>query len=271
MLAHEKAEPQSFVVDVDLETDLSWAGASDALVDTTSYADVAADIVARITGPGVDLIERLAHLIAGDCLRHELVEAATVTVHKPQAPVGVPFTDVTVQVRRERDVPVVIALGANLGTDPADTLQRAAERLSGLPGVREVVLSPLFETDPVGGPEQPAYVNAIVVARTSLAPWRLLAALHAVEADFGRTRAVRWGARTLDLDLIQVGVPGESSETLSQDPELTLPHPRAHERAFVLVPWHAVDAQAALRVGDRVAPLAELLAGLSAQGVRPRG
>lgn len=179
VLAHEKVEPQPFVVDVDLETDLSWAGASDALGDTTSYADVAADIVARLTGPGVDLIERLAHLIAGDCLRHELVEAATVTVHKPQAPVGVEFGDVAVRVRRGQGRTAVVALGGNLprvgsdvGTEVgtgagggvgtgevaggvADTLASAALALDALPGTSLRALSPLVASDPMPLPTDP--------------------------------------------------------------------------------------------------------------------
>lgn len=271
VLASEKADGQEFSVDIVLEVDLSRAAASDDLAHTVNYAEVAADAVAILQGPSQDLIETVVEQIADAALARPLVEAVEVTLHKPHAPVGVPFGDVTVQVRRERDVPVVIALGANLGTDPADTLECAAERLGSLPGLREVVLSPLFETDPVGGPEQPAYANAIVVARTSLAPWRLLAALHGVEADFGRTREVRWGARTLDLDLIQVGVPGEGSEARNDDPDLMLPHPRAHERGFVLVPWHAVDAAAVLRVGERVVPVADLLDDVRDQGVRARG
>lgn len=271
VLASEKTDGQEFSVDLTLEVDLSRAGASDDLAHTVNYAEVAADAVAILQGPSQDLIESVVAQIAETTLTRPLVEAVEVTLHKPHAPVGVPFTDVTVQVRRVRDVPVVIALGANLGADPADTLERAAEQLEALPGLREVELSPLFETDPVGGPDQPNYTNAVVLARSSLAPWRLLAALHQIEADFGRTREIHWGARTLDLDLIQVGVPGEPDEVREDDPELTLPHPRAHERAFVLAPWHALDESAVLRVGERVVPVAELFTAVADQGVRPRG
>lgn len=271
VLPEEKRDGQEFSVDLALEVDLSRAGASDDLSHTVNYAEVAADAVAILEGPSQDLVETVAARIAEAVLTRPLVEAVEVTLHKPHAPVGVPFTDVTVTLRRERDVPVVIALGANLGADPADTLRRAADRLRSVPGLREVRLSPLFETDPVGGPEQPVYTNAVALARTSLAPWRLLAALHAVEAEFGRTRDVRWGARTLDLDLVQVGTPGEPSEVVSDDDALTLPHPRARERGFVLLPWHALDDTAALRVDDRVVPVADLLASVADQGVRARG
>lgn len=270
VLASEKADGQEFSVDLVLEVDLSRAAATDDLTHTVNYAEVAAEAVGVLQGPGRDLIETVAGQIADAVLTRPLVEAVEVTVHKPHAPVGVPFADVTVSLRRERDVPVVIALGANLGSDPADTLQRAAERLRAVEGLRGLRLSPLFDTDPVGGPEQPRYTNAVALARTSLAPWRLLAALHDVEAEFGRTREVRWGARTLDLDLIQVGDPGTATEVLSDDPDLMLPHPRARERAFVLVPWHAVAPDAVLRVGERVVPVAELLPAVADQGVRAR-
>lgn len=270
VLASEKAKGQEFSLDLTLEVDLSRAAASDDLAHTVNYAEVAADAVAVLQGPSQDLIETVARQVADAVLTRPLVEAVEVTLHKPHAPVGVPFTDVTVQLRRERDVPVVIALGANLGEDPADTLERATGALRDLPGLGAVTSSPLFVTAPVGGPEQPDYTNAVVLARTSLAPWRLLAALHTIESDFGRTRETHWGARTLDLDLIQVGIPGETSEVLSDDPELMLPHPRAHERAFVLVPWHTVDDAALLRVGDRAVPVADLLAEVHDQGVRTR-
>ena len=100
---------------------------------------------------------------------------------------------------------------------------------------------------------------------------RLLARLHAIEDDFGRTREIRWGARTLDLDLIQFGSPGDASEIRSDDPRLTLPHPRAAQRAFVLVPWLDADPGARLRVGDGVATVADLAGGLDCSGVRAAG
>lgn len=271
VLPEEKEQGQEFSVDLSLDVDLSRAAASDDLAHTVNYAEVAADVVAALEAPAQDLIETVAGQVADAVLTRPLVEAVEVTLHKPHAPVGVPFGDVTVQLRRERDVPVVIALGANLGSDPAGTLERAAERLRAVAGLYDVELSPPFETEPVGGPEQPVYTNAVALARTSLAPWRVLDALHGVEAEFGRTREVRWGARTLDLDLIQVGIPGETSEFVSDEPELTLPHPRAHERAFVLVPWHAADADAVLRVGDRLVPVLDLLPRVADQGVRSRG
>jgi len=268
----ERHDGQPFVVDVVLELDLSTAGRSDSLTDTVSYAEVAGDVMARITGPPVDLLERLAELIADDVLTRPLVDAVEVTVHKPQAPVGHPFSDVSVQVRRERGVPVVLALGANLG-DAFAVLTESVKDIAAIPGVRVTAVSPLVETEPVGGPEQPGYLNAVLVGTTTMRSVELLQALHAVEARHGRTREVRWGARTLDLDVIQLGTPGTSLETRSDDPALTLPHPRAHERAFVLAPWAMVDPGALIRVGinadAQIRRVSDVLRELDASGVRP--
>ena len=164
------------------------------------------------------------------------------------------------------EVEVVLALGANLG-DRTATLRAAVRELDATPGVRVRAVSAPVETDPVGGPDQPDYLNAVVLAGTTLAPEELLAACHRVEADHGRERVVRWGARTLDVDLVAYGEPGTAGEVRSDASELTLPHPRAHERAFVLAPWHQVQPRARLRLPDgSVHPVAELLAAAADRG-----
>ncbi|MGO0576513.1 dihydroneopterin aldolase [Ornithinimicrobium panacihumi] len=276
VLDFEKRDGQDFVVDVVMTVDLAEAGRTDDLSATVNYAEVAADVVEVVTGPSFDLIEKVAAVIADRVLARPLVQAVEVTVHKPQAPVGVPFSDVQVVVRRERDVPVVIALGANLegedGADPAATVRAAGHRLRRIRGLRAVRVSPLHGSAPVGGElveGQPDYVNAVAVARTRLTPAALLAALHRVEEDFGRTREVRWGARTLDLDLIQYGDPADGTDVVSEDPSLLLPHPRAHERAFVLRPWLAVDPAATLRTGEGSTPVRDLIPSVADQDVHP--
>lgn len=272
VLDAEKRQGQPFVVDVLMELDLSRAGRSDALEDTVSYAEVAAEVVARIEGPAFDLIERLAEVVADDVLTRPRVDAVEVTVHKPQAPVGHPFSDVHVVVRRERGVPVVVALGGNLG-DVRAVLEQAVREVAAVPGVRVRAVSPLVESDPVGGPDQPAFLNAVLLAESTITPARLLAQLHAIEARHGRERTTRWGPRTLDLDLVQVGRPGTRSEVWAGGSSLTLPHPRAHERAFVLAPWSELAPDALMRVGDGPeAPLrrvADVLGELGRSGVRP--
>jgi 2-amino-4-hydroxy-6-hydroxymethyldihydropteridine diphosphokinase len=153
---------------------------------------------------------------------------------------------------------VVLALGSNLG-DRQDILQGAVDAIVGLPGVRVTAVSPVYETVPVGGPAQPDYLNAIVLADAARPARELLDRLHEIEAAFDRVRMVRWGPRTLDIDVIDFG--GERSD----DPELTLPHPRAHERAFVLGPWRDVDPDAAL---PGRGPVADLLAETDRSGLR---
>ena len=271
VLDAEKRDGQTFVVDVHLSLDLSRAGQTDDLSATVNYAEVASLIVARITGPSFDLIERLAEVIADDVLDFGLVDSVEVVVHKPEAPVGHPFTDVEVRIRRSRGPRAVIALGSNLG-DRGRTLSLAVDALRSLPGFTVTSVSPIVESEPVGGPDQPPYLNAVVVGRTTLAAADLLDALHRIEAAHGRTRDVRWGARTLDLDLIQVGTPGSAEEVVSDDETLTLPHPRAGERAFVLVPWAAADPDARLRLGSadqEIRPVRQILGGLDQSGVRP--
>lgn len=273
VLPHEKVEPQPFVADVSLEIDLHAAGASDDLARTVSYADVAQQTEAILAGPPVDLIETLAERIAAAALAHPPVTAVEVVVHKPHAPAGVTFEDPerggpSVSVRRERDAAFVVALGANLGARER-TLAGARHALENLPGVRLLAVSDLVATDPVGGPDQPDYLNAVAVGRTRLAPWTLLRGLHTVEGWYGRTREVRWGARTLDLDLIQYGTPGSDDEFVSDAADLLVPHPRAAERGFVLVPWLDADPGAQLRTDGGVRPVADVLAEVGAGGVRP--
>jgi 2-amino-4-hydroxy-6-hydroxymethyldihydropteridine diphosphokinase len=132
---------------------------------------------------------------------------------------------------------VVIALGSNLG-DRKATLDGAVDSLKQIITVTKV--SSYIETDPVGGPEQPDYLNAVLIGESDLEPTDLLVKMQAIELAAGRERLERWGARTLDLDLIVAG------DLVMDTDFLTLPHPRAHERRFVLDPWLEVDPQAIL-------------------------
>ena len=128
----------------------------------------------------------------------------------------------------------VLGLGANLG-DVRAALRAAVAGLEAHPGIEVVAVSGLWRTAALGGPEQPDYLNAVVLISSDLAPQQLLAVGQELEQAAGREREVRWGPRTLDVDLLDVE--GRRSDS----PELTLPHARAHERAFVLAPWVQVD------------------------------
>jgi 2-amino-4-hydroxy-6-hydroxymethyldihydropteridine diphosphokinase len=140
----------------------------------------------------------------------------------------------------------VISLGSNIG-DRVANLNGAIEKLKGFIKIDKV--STFHDTDPVGGPEQPNFLNAVLIGDTNLDPHELLIKCLEVENEFGRTREIHWGPRTLDIDLISVGESVIKSETL------TLPHPLAHERKFVLEPWLEVDPNGELIGRGRVSDL----------------
>jgi len=125
-------------------------------------------------------------------------------------------------------VSAYLALGSNLG-DRLETLQRAVDLMDARPGIDVVRSSRVYETEPVG-PPQPAFLNAVVEVRTDLEPHELLRETQAVEDELGRVRAERWGPRTIDVDVLTF------DEREIDEPELVVPHPRMHERGFVLVP-----------------------------------
>ncbi|WP_422631787.1 dihydroneopterin aldolase [Pseudokineococcus basanitobsidens] len=278
VLAAERELGQEFVVDLVLEVDTRAAAASDDVVDTVHYGEVAEEVAAVVAGEPVALLERLAQRVADVVLARPRVLAVEVAVHKPQAPVTVPFDDVVVRVRRtarpagDGATPVVLALGSDLG-DRAELLRSAVASLARVPGLRLTGASPVVESAPVRLPgsapvadEQP-FLNAVVVGTTTLAPQALLAACQRVEAGHGRVRHERWGPRTLDVDVVDLG-----GAVAHDDERLLLPHPRAHERAFVLVPWSLVDPHAHLPGpgGGRVADLAADLLAADPDGVRER-
>ncbi|MCL3861453.1 2-amino-4-hydroxy-6-hydroxymethyldihydropteridine diphosphokinase [Actinotalea sp. K2] len=369
---HERRDGQTFVADVVLHVDTRPAAAQDRLDLTVHYGVLAEQVAGVLSGEPADLIETVAERIAAVVLTHRAVEAVEVVLHKPQAPITVPFQDVTVEIRRDRthlpvvDAPgvvvgtdrspewseegqerpdaqdrslvaypplsdeqgpavatgapaaaglvappltvpalepmpgatmaladllmapgtitlppvtgsgerptspqgpaapahaesraeapaprdrmdvapaepvdVVLALGSNLGPSQ-EILREAVLELAAVPGLEVTAVSPLARTAPVGGPDQPDFLNAVVLGRTTLAPRALMHVCQEVEQLHGREREVHWGARTLDIDVVVHG------STVASADDLELPHPRAHQRAFVLQPWAHVDPQAVL-------------------------
>lgn len=153
--------------------------------------------------------------------------------------------------------PVYLGLGSNLG-DRLANLQRAVDLLADEPGIRVDASSRVWETDPVGGPEQPDYLNAVLRVDTDLDPGDVLAACHRVEGSLGRVRDVRWGPRTIDVDVLLV-----DRRTIDL-PDLTVPHPRLVERAFVVLPLLELDPDPVLPDGRRLLDVA-----IDPAGARP--
>lgn len=256
VLPDERRDGQDFLVDATLEVP---SPAADDLALTADYGTLAAELTATVAADPVDLIETLAARLLAVCLATEPVRAATVRVHKPSAPIGLPFDDVTVTVSGRREAgAAVLSLGSNLG-DRSGHLQAAVTLLASCYAVE---VSPVYETDPLGGPEQEPYLNAVVrvTARdgSGLVPEELFGFTSAIERSRLRERTVHWGPRTLDIDLVDV------AGTVARTPELTLPHERAAERAFVLVPWLDLDPAAVL---PGVGLIAAVVAGLDTTGV----
>ncbi|WP_296493353.1 2-amino-4-hydroxy-6-hydroxymethyldihydropteridine diphosphokinase [uncultured Actinomyces sp.] len=313
----ERTQEQRFSADVVMWVET--AGTTDDIAATVSYADIADETMAILTGNPVDLIETLAETIASRVMSHEGVVGTEVTVHKPDAPIGHPFSDVSVTVRagetealplslslkgiyeaedgsvltgeieaygraqapspaqQKRSAPsrrrrgehaapreedssrpahlrarrVVLAIGGNLGDVPV-TLMHTVEALSYMEGFQIEDVSPIMRTKPVLAPgqaPQPDYWNAVVVGSAIATPDELFAQTSRIERELGRERHERWGARSVDIDIIQV------EGLASSDPVLTLPHPRAKDRAFVLAPWLLCEPDAVLEGVGRVCDL----------------
>ncbi len=243
VLPHEREAPQPIQIDVDVEVDLSQAGSSDDLHDTANYGAMC-DAIADLARASSDLLlERLAQRVAACALGFDGVEVAHVTITKLHPPINEELSSTAVRITRTRsDIgteltvaggtatshDVVIALGSNLG-DRVAHLKYAMSQLSHLGAIHAE--SPVYETDPIGGPDnQGAYLNMVVLMSTHHDPYALLRQLHAIEAGAMRERVVRWGPRTLDLDVIFY------DDITITDEYLTIPHPRWHERRFVLAP-----------------------------------
>lgn len=144
----------------------------------------------------------------------------------------------------------VVALGANIG-NPQEQMDLAIAMLKEATEV--TAISSYYVTKPVGGPEQPDYINAVCILESDLPALDLLSLLHGIEKSLGRERSEKWGPRTIDLDLIQYG------SLLSKADELELPHPRAYERRFVLEPWHEIEPDAVLLTHGKISELLEQL------------
>ena len=150
----------------------------------------------------------------------------------------------------------VVALGSNLG-DRFDYLQKAVNEINSLTDIEILEISSVYETLPVGGPEQGSYLNAIVTLNTKFEAKELLLKLLLIELNLGRQREIAWGPRTIDLDLIWF-----EDQTINLE-NLVLPHPRAHERCFVIKPWLEIEPKA--RIGNT--EIREFLKDLDCSGV----
>lgn len=233
-LPHEREIEQPLRIDLWLDVDLRDAGMTDELSDTVHYGLVADRVVDCVEESKDVLLERLVTRIADEALQFDRVEAVRVRLTKLRPPLAVDAESTSVTIHRTRaelSVPphtvhrAFVALGSNLG-DRAGYLRYAVENLGNV-----VAESRVYETAPVGGPDdQGPYLNMVVEVETSLDPFALLRRCQRIEAEAMRQRTVRWGPRTLDVDIVLF------DDMAIESDELTLPHPRFSERRFVLAP-----------------------------------
>lgn len=233
-LPHEREAAQPLQIDLVLDVDLHDAGRSDELGETVHYGLVADQVSALVTESKDVLLERLATRIADEVLTFGRVEAVEVELTKLRPPIAVDAATTSVRIRRtiadrEHSPPTThrafIALGSNLG-DRESYLRLAVAGLSPI-----VAQSQVYETDPVGGPDdQGAYLNMVVELETTLDPFALLRRCQRIEGEAMRQRVVHWGPRTLDVDIVLY------DDVVIESPELVVPHPRFAERRFVLTP-----------------------------------
>jgi dihydroneopterin aldolase/2-amino-4-hydroxy-6-hydroxymethyldihydropteridine diphosphokinase len=233
-LPHEREIAQPLRIDLALHVDLREAGRSDELGDTVHYGLVTEQVADVVRENKDVLLERLADRIAEVVVGFERVEAVDVSVTKLRPPIGEHIETTAVRISRvaaDFDVRprsshrAIVAVGSNLG-DRRGYLRFALGELGSV-----VAQSQVFETDPVGGPDhQGAYLNMVAAVDTSLDPFAFLRRCQHVEASALRQRVVRWGPRTLDIDVLFF------DDVTIASPELTIPHPLLGERRFVLAP-----------------------------------
>ncbi len=225
VLPEEQDRAQPFEVDVDAWLDVARAARTDALDATVDYGGLVAVVTGVVGGPSAQLLETLADRIVRLVLRSDRrIRSAAATVRKLRPPIAVELSSVAVAVHRSR---AFLGLGSNLG-DRRAHLAGAVERIERHGDLESV--SPVYETQPVGGPPQGLYLNLVVELLTADGPFELLDRCRRLEAAAGRVRTVRFGPRSLDADVLLVG------EERVADPELQVPHPRMSERRFVMAP-----------------------------------
>lgn len=220
---------QKFLVSAVLYTDTRKAGQTDDLTASIHYGEVCAFIDRYLREHTFKLLERAAECLAEELLLNtNHLQKVRLEIKKPWAPVGLPLKTVSVSVEREWH-DAVIALGSNMG-DRQGYLAGAVEKLDVVQGCRVRKVSGFLETPPYGVTDQADFLNGCLELETLLYPHELLDELHRIEKEAGRERILRWGPRTLDLDIIFY------DDLILQDSDLCIPHVEMHKREFVLKP-----------------------------------
>lgn len=246
---------QKFVISAVLYASTREAGKTDDLTKSIHYGEVSQFITEFMKQNTFQLLEAVAERMAEELLlRTERLEKVCLEIKKPWAPVGLPLETVSVEIERGWHT-AYIALGANLGDKEAN-LRLGVEALRATKGCQVLAVSDFLVTEPYGGVEQDDFLNGAMKIRTLLTPHELLERLHEIEREAKRERVVRWGPRTLDLDILLY------DDLILDEEELHIPHIEMYKRDFVLKPLCQIAPYVRHPVYNRTA--AELLAALEA-------
>ena len=246
---------QKFVISAVLYTSTREAGKTDDLTKSIHYGEVGQFITEFMKQNTFQLLEAVAERMAEELLlRTERLEKVCLEIKKPWAPVGLPLETVSVEIERGWHT-AYIALGANLGDKEAN-LRLGVEALRATKGCQVLAVSDFLVTEPYGGVEQDYFLNGAMKIRTLLTPHELLERLHEIEREAKRERVVRWGPRTLDLDILLY------DDLILDEEELHIPHIEMYKRDLVLKPLCQIAPYVRHPVYNRTA--AELLAALEA-------
>ncbi|MBP5198620.1 MAG: 2-amino-4-hydroxy-6-hydroxymethyldihydropteridine diphosphokinase [Lachnospiraceae bacterium] len=225
----ETKKGQNFYINAELFCDTRKAGKSDELSDSTNYGEVCEFIKDFMEKNTYKLLEAVAeNLSKAILLKYDLIKYIKLEICKPEAPIQIPFKNVSVEVKRGWTT-VFLSGGSNMG-DSVNTLNGAIEMLKEDPDIKNVTPSKFIITKPYGGVEQDDFVNCAIMLETILDPETLLDRLHEIESFYKRERKVHWGPRTLDLDIVFFG------KTVYESDRLIIPHVDMQNRAFVLEP-----------------------------------
>ncbi|MCB2300214.1 2-amino-4-hydroxy-6-hydroxymethyldihydropteridine diphosphokinase [Clostridium tagluense] len=225
----EKNLGQRFLISLELFLSLREAGTTDDLTKTVHYGELCQFVEEEFKKESYDLIEKATEKLAEFILlKYDLVQRVVVKIKKPWAPIGKPLRYVSVEVDRKWHISY-IGIGGNMG-DKEKNVKGALERINNSPHTKITKTSKFYETSPVGYLEQEDFLNCAIEVKTLLNPVELVRFLLSIEKEFKRERVIRWGPRTLDLDVLLY------DNIISPQEEIILPHPRMQERMFVLEP-----------------------------------
>ena len=229
----EKSLGQKFLITIELSLDLKLSSKTNDLEKSVHYGELSHKVEKEFQKVSYDLIETACNTICEFVLlEYPLVKEAKVSVKKPWAPIHRSLDTVSVEITRARRKSIV-ALGSNLG-DKKDNLDKAIELIGKSDFCKITKTSSYIETEPWGYKEQEEFLNAAIEIETILSPRELIKLLLKIEQDLKRERIVRWGPRTIDLDVIFM------EDIVSNDEDIILPHPRMHLREFVLEPINEI-------------------------------